>query len=131
MADQVRHLVYHWVEETWYQELSQIYHSARAYVLGLWLCAGENQANAFSFENAYIRCFQAFRPHYYDERFHRKRFDLKTLEWIKTKTRTYRVGVDARQRIKMKTMTENIAGARVGSMGMELKLSDNVQFYRF
>ena len=28
-----RHLVYHWVEESWYQELSQICHSARAYVL--------------------------------------------------------------------------------------------------
>ena len=31
----VRHLVYHWVEESWYRELSQICHSARAYVLTL------------------------------------------------------------------------------------------------
>ena len=58
--------------------------------------------------------------------------DLKTLlKWVKTKTRTYRVGVDGRKRIKMKTMTENVAGPCVGSMGVDLKLSHNVQFYRF
>ena len=33
----VRHLVYHWVEESWYRELSQICHSARANVLLLTL----------------------------------------------------------------------------------------------
>ena len=32
MAD-VHHLVYHWVEESWYRELIQKCHSARAYVL--------------------------------------------------------------------------------------------------
>ena len=30
----VRHLVYHWVEWSWYGELSQICHSARAYAYG-------------------------------------------------------------------------------------------------
>ena len=59
-------------------------------------------------------------------------YDLKTLlKWVKTKTRTYRVGVDGQKRNKMKTMTENIAGPCVGSMGVDLKLSHNVQFYRF
>ena len=33
----VRHLVYDQVEESWYRELSQIRHSARAYVLMLML----------------------------------------------------------------------------------------------
>ena len=57
---------------------------------------------------------------------------MKTLlKWVKTKTRTYRVGVDGRKRNKMKTVTENIAGPCVGSMGVDLKLSHNVQFYRF
>ena len=37
-------LVYHRVEESWYQELSQIRHSACVYVLCLCLCASENQA---------------------------------------------------------------------------------------
>ena len=36
-----------------------------------------------------------------------------------------------RQRIKMKTMTENIAGACVCSMCIEFNLRHNVQFYRF
>ena len=31
----VRHLVYHWIEESWYRELSQKCLSARAYVLML------------------------------------------------------------------------------------------------
>ena len=35
----VRHLVYHQVEESWYRKLSQICHSARAYVLMLMLRA--------------------------------------------------------------------------------------------
>ena len=37
--------VYHRIEESWYQELSQIHHSARVCVsLSLSLCASENQA---------------------------------------------------------------------------------------
>ena len=42
-----RHLVCHWVEESWYRELSQIRHFARAYMslsLSLSLCTSENQA---------------------------------------------------------------------------------------
>ena len=40
-----RHLVYHWVEKSWYRELSQICYSARAYMsLCLSLCASNNQA---------------------------------------------------------------------------------------
>ena len=31
----VRHLVYHLVEENWYREKSQIWHSARTYVIML------------------------------------------------------------------------------------------------
>ena len=48
---------------------------------------------------------------------------------------TYRISVDGkgngRKRIKMKTMTETIAGACVCSMRMEFNLCHNVQFYRF
>ena len=48
---------------------------------------------------------------------------------------TYRISVDerrnGRKRIKMKTMTENIAGACVCSMRIEINLCHNVQFYRF
>ena len=48
---------------------------------------------------------------------------------------TYRISVDGRRngrkRIKMKTMTENIAGACVCSMRIEFNLCHNVQFYRF
>ena len=36
-----------------------------------------------------------------------------------------------RKRIKTKTMTENIAGACVGSMRIEFNLCDNLQLYRF
>ena len=46
----------------------------------------------------------------------------------------YRVdqeGEDRRKRIKIKTMTENIAGACVCSMRREFNLRPNVQFYRF
>ena len=46
----------------------------------------------------------------------------------------YRVdqeGEDGQKRIKMKTMTENIAGACVCSMRIEFNLRPNVQFYRF
>ena len=39
---------------------------------------------------------------------------------------TYRVGVDGRKRIKMKTATENIAGASVCSMRIEFHLRHNV-----
>ena len=40
-----RHLVYHWVEKSWYRELSQICYSARAYMsLCLSLCTSNNQA---------------------------------------------------------------------------------------
>ena len=47
------------------------------------------------------------------------------------KMRTYRISVDGRKRIKMKTMTKNIAGACVGSMGKEFNLRHNMQFYCF
>ena len=47
------------------------------------------------------------------------------------KMRTYRISVDGRKRIKMKTMTKNIAGACVGSMGKEFNLHHNMQFYCF
>ena len=43
----------------------------------------------------------------------------------------YISGVDGRKRIKMKTMTENIAGACVFIMHIEFNLRQNVQFYRF
>ena len=43
----------------------------------------------------------------------------------------YISGVDGRKCIKMKTMTENIAGACVFIMHIEFNLRQNVQFYRF
>ena len=55
----------------------------------------------------------------------------RSRKWIKTKTHTYRISVDGRKRIKMKMMTNNIAGACVGSMRIEHNLRHNVQFYRF
>ena len=64
------------------------------------------------------------------ERFRRKHIDLKTL-LKKTKTHTYRISVSSQKRIKMKTMTENIAGACVCSMRTEFYLRHNKQFYRF
>ena len=39
--------------------------------------------------------------------------------------------MSSRKRIKMKTMTENIAGACVCSMRTEFYLRHNKQFYRF
>ena len=36
-------LVYYWVKENWYRELSQICHSARAYVLMLLLMRSESE----------------------------------------------------------------------------------------
>ena len=48
---------------------------------------------------------------------------------IKTKMHTYRI--IGRKRIKMKTMTENIAGACDCSMRIKLNVRHNVQFYCF
>ena len=42
-----------------------------------------------------------------------------------------RISVDGRKRIKMKTMTENFAGARVCGMRIEFHLRHNEQYYRF
>ena len=42
------------------------------------------------------------------------------------KTHTYRISVEGRKRIKMKTKTENIAGACVYSMRIESNLRHNV-----
>ena len=52
-------------------------------------------------------------------------------KWIKTKAHKYRIIMSSRKRIKMKTMTENIAGACVCSMRTEFYLRQNKQFYRF
>ena len=75
--------------------------------------------DAFAFENAYS--LMRFRSLW-------KRF----WKWIETKTHTYRISLDCRngwKRIKMKTKTENIAGAGVCSMRIEVHLRQNVQFY--
>ena len=44
---------------------------------------------------------------------------------------TCRISVDGQKCIKMKTMTKTIAGACVGSMGIEFNLHHNVQIYCF
>ena len=51
-------------------------------------------------------------------------------KWIKTKTHSYRISVKGRKHIKMKTMTENIAGV---CTQIEFNLRHNVQslFYCF
>ena len=47
------------------------------------------------------------------------------------KMRTYRISVDGKKCIKMKTMTKTIASVCVGSMSIEFNLRHNVQFYCF
>ena len=51
----VRHLVYHWIEGSWYRELSQICILRVRTSLCFWLCASENQALPQKSENV--------RPH--------------------------------------------------------------------
>ena len=57
----------------------------------------------------------------------------RSWKWIKTKMRihAYRISVDGRKPIKIKTMTENITGVCVCSMRIEFNYRHNVQFYRF
>ena len=55
----------------------------------------------------------------------------RSWKWVKTKTHTYRLRVDGRKRITMKTVTENIAGTGVCSMRIELNVRHKVWFYRF
>ena len=57
----------------------------------------------------------------------------RSWKWIKTKMRihAYRISVDGRKPIKIKTTTENITGACVCSTRIEFNLRHNVQFYRF
>ena len=55
----------------------------------------------------------------------------RSWKWIKTKTHKSRISVDGQKRMKMKTMTENIAGACGCRMRIEFNLRHNVQFYRF
>ena len=52
-------------------------------------------------------------------------------KWIKTKTHTCCISVEGRKRIKMKTITNNNAGAFFCSMRIEFSLRHSVQFYRF
>ena len=52
----------------------------------------------------------------------------RSWKWVKTKTHTYRISVEGRKRIKMKTLTKRIAGACVYSMRMEYNLCHNLQF---
>ena len=47
-------------------------------------------------------------------------------KWIKTKTHTYRISVERTVERRMKTKTENIAGACVYSMRIESNLRHNV-----
>ena len=42
-----------------------------------------------------------------------------------------RIRMDGRKRIKIKTMTENYAGASVCDMRIEFHLRHNEQYYRF
>ena len=53
----------------------------------------------------------------------------RSWKWIKIETHTYRISVDRRKGIKMKTMTENIE--RICSIRLGFNLSHNVQFYLF
>ena len=53
------------------------------------------------------------------------RFWTRPWKWIKTKTHPYRISVDGRKRIKIKTMAENIAGACFCSMCIESSLRHN------
>ena len=55
----------------------------------------------------------------------------RSWKWIKTKTHTYRISVDGQKRMKVKTMTKNVAGECVCSMRIEFNLRQNAQFYRF
>ena len=53
----VRHLVYHWVEESWYWELNQLCYSARTYVLVLKLMLHGTIGNYDFYCNTVLQCW--------------------------------------------------------------------------
>ena len=91
-------------------------------------------SNAFSFENPYISMrFGLVRSTLIRWAFSSEKrwFEKCSGKCIKTKTHTYRIRVDGRKRIKMKTMTSYVPRGLYLGMRIEFNLLHNVQFYRF